>query len=190
MDFYEAVRRRQSVRSFSPNPVPLEVLTRALTAAGRAPSPLNSQPWRFTVLEGQARGKLGSLLAGSSRLLEDLFPLLTPEHLEAAARFLSDLGGAPQVIVLTVPRFEDDYDRDTARLAAGAAMVILELALAVEGVGSVSVTSARWVEDRLLTDLGLADQEVATIIPVGYPSAEPPVRERRNDLVRWLSLWP
>ncbi len=49
--FYEAVETRRSVRSFLPDPVPQDVLDRALDAALKAPSSSNLQPWRFIVLE-------------------------------------------------------------------------------------------------------------------------------------------
>ena len=45
MDFFDAVRRRRSIRRFRPDPVPEEDLLRMLDAARLAPSPENSQPW-------------------------------------------------------------------------------------------------------------------------------------------------
>jgi iodotyrosine deiodinase len=49
--FYEDIRRRRSVREFSPTPVPRSVIEHALLAAGTAPSGANMQPWHFTVIE-------------------------------------------------------------------------------------------------------------------------------------------
>ena len=52
MNVYEAVRSRRSVRSFLGRPVPDAVLTRVLSAALRAPSGGNLQPWQVYVLSG------------------------------------------------------------------------------------------------------------------------------------------
>lgn len=52
MDVYEAVRSRRSVRSFLDRRVPAAVLARVLSAALRAPSGGNLQPWRAYVLSG------------------------------------------------------------------------------------------------------------------------------------------
>ena len=52
MDVYEAVRSRRSVRSFLGRPVPDAVLTRVLSAALRAPSGGNLQPWQVYLLSG------------------------------------------------------------------------------------------------------------------------------------------
>jgi iodotyrosine deiodinase len=48
--FRELVQRRRTVRHFSPEPVPREVIEHCLRAAGSAPSGANLQPWHFVVV--------------------------------------------------------------------------------------------------------------------------------------------
>jgi len=48
--FRDELRRRHTVREFSPRPVPRAVIDAALLAAGSAPSGANHQPWRFSVV--------------------------------------------------------------------------------------------------------------------------------------------
>lgn len=52
MDIAEAVASRRSVRAFTADPVPLEVISRVLDRARMAPSGCNFQPWEATVLTG------------------------------------------------------------------------------------------------------------------------------------------
>jgi len=52
VNVYEAVRSRRSVRGFLGRPVPAAMLTRVLSAALRAPSGGNLQPWQVYVLSG------------------------------------------------------------------------------------------------------------------------------------------
>jgi nitroreductase len=52
VNVYEAVRSRRSVRGFLGEPVPAAVLTRVISAALRAPSGGNLQPWRLYLLSG------------------------------------------------------------------------------------------------------------------------------------------
>ncbi len=54
MDIIEAVKKRKSVRGYKPDPVPKEILEEILELASRAPSAMNTQPWEFTVLTGDA----------------------------------------------------------------------------------------------------------------------------------------
>jgi len=48
--FYEEIRRRHSVRDFSPRPVARDIIETCLLAAGTAPSGANHQPWHFCVI--------------------------------------------------------------------------------------------------------------------------------------------
>ena len=48
--FYAAVESRRTVRDFLPEPVPGDVLDRALDAAQLAPSTSNLQPWEFVII--------------------------------------------------------------------------------------------------------------------------------------------
>jgi nitroreductase len=52
LDVYEAVDSRRSVRAFSNEPVPKEVLQRVLDTATRTPSSANLQPWHVYVVSG------------------------------------------------------------------------------------------------------------------------------------------
>ena len=61
MDVYEAVTSRRSVRGFTDEPVPREVLERVLTAAAWAPSGSDLQPWHIFVVTGAPLAKLKKL---------------------------------------------------------------------------------------------------------------------------------
>jgi len=53
-DFYEEIRRRHTVRDFTDQPVPREVIETCLLAAGTAPNGANHQPWHFAVVQDPA----------------------------------------------------------------------------------------------------------------------------------------
>ena len=62
MDLYEAMRCAPTTRRFSNEPVPREMLARALDAARFAPSGGNRQGWRvIAVQDPELRRKLGEL---------------------------------------------------------------------------------------------------------------------------------
>ena len=69
MDVLEALVTRKSIRGFKRDPVPREVLRDILQLAVRAPSGVNSQPWEFFVLVGDAienvkRGHIARVRSG------------------------------------------------------------------------------------------------------------------------------
>ena len=49
-EFHAEIRRRRSVRDFSPRPFPLDIIEEAVRAAGTAPSGANMQPWHFVAV--------------------------------------------------------------------------------------------------------------------------------------------
>ena len=52
MDFYEAVKTRQSIRQYKSDPIPEDVLKRVLEAVQASPSWANVQPWEFILVTG------------------------------------------------------------------------------------------------------------------------------------------
>ncbi len=53
--FAADLARRRTVRQFSPEPVPRDVIASCLSAAGSAPSGANQQPWHFVAIHDTAR---------------------------------------------------------------------------------------------------------------------------------------
>ena len=52
MNIVEAIRTRKSIRDFTADPVPKNILSKIIEVASRAPSAENSQPWEFTIVAG------------------------------------------------------------------------------------------------------------------------------------------
>ncbi|MED5618720.1 nitroreductase [Ideonella sp. BN130291] len=55
-----AITSRRSMRAFLPTPVPRETIEDILRVAARAPSGTNTQPWKVTVLTGEAKAALSA----------------------------------------------------------------------------------------------------------------------------------
>jgi len=62
LDVTDALRTRQSVRAFAPQPVPMDVVRAMLEAASHAPSGSNLQPWNVYVLTGGTLRALGQAI--------------------------------------------------------------------------------------------------------------------------------
>lgn len=108
-DFLESMRRRRSVRAFSPDPVPFELIENAIATALTAPSGANQQPWKFVVVQNQdLKRRMRELVEVEEReSYEHRFP---PEWLAALAPLGTDwhkefIEIAPVLIVV----FKEDY---------------------------------------------------------------------------------
>lgn len=58
----KAIRSRRAVHAFLPTPIPRETIEEILRVASRAPSGSNMQPWKVTVLTGEAKLELSRKL--------------------------------------------------------------------------------------------------------------------------------
>ncbi|MEU0934423.1 MULTISPECIES: nitroreductase [unclassified Embleya] len=83
MDVYEAVASRRAVRGFADERIPRGVLERVMSAASRAPSGANLQPWNTYVLTGPALDRLkkrtGERVAAGDPGDEREYPMYPPE---------------------------------------------------------------------------------------------------------------
>ena len=53
-----AITSRRSIRAFLPTAVPRKTIEDILRVASRAPSGVNTQPWKVSVLSGRAKDEL------------------------------------------------------------------------------------------------------------------------------------
>jgi nitroreductase len=67
MELLEAINSRMSIRGFTPDPVPKEVLFELLRVATRSPSGVNCQPWELYIVVGEALKELGQAYVGQFR---------------------------------------------------------------------------------------------------------------------------
>ena len=60
-----AITSRRSIRAFLPTPVPRHTIEEILAAASRAPSGVNTQPWKVAVLTGAAKNSLSARIGAA-----------------------------------------------------------------------------------------------------------------------------
>jgi iodotyrosine deiodinase len=178
---------RRSVRAFSPDPVPEQLVLDAIAVAATAPSGAHQQPWTFVLVtnptvraqireaaeEEERRAYAGRL---GEEWLAALAPLGTDEH-------KPHLTDAPYLIIVFEQRFylEDGeqhkhyYVGESVGIAVGMLLTALHLA----GLAALVHTPSPM---RFLSEvLGRPRNEKAfAVIPVGYPAPDATV----PDLVR------
>jgi len=178
-DFYESMRRRRTVRDFSAEDVPFELIERAIATAGTAPSGANMQPWRFVIVrDPSVKGRIREAAEAEERAsyegrmparwLKRLAPLGTDWH----KPFLEI---APYLIVV----FRIDYLTDEATgeteptyytsESVGIATGLLLAALHLAGLATLTHTPSPM---KFLSEiLGRPKSEKPyVLIPVGYPA--------------------
>ena len=88
----EAINKRRSVRAYDTKAIPRDTLNTILSAGNEAPSAMNSQPWRFVVVEDKAAKKklLGAALPQAKKITETMKDI-DPERYEAIKKRYTEL---------------------------------------------------------------------------------------------------
>ena len=182
--FLSARRSVKPDRLVAPGPSPAELDT-ILTIASRVPDHKKLAPWRFIVLEGDARARLGEVVAEACIAAEQEPP--SPVRLETER---TRLMRAPLVIAVvsrvTPHRSAPEWEQV---LSAGAACLNLCLAANALGYGTSWITEWIAYNAAVGVALHLADKErIAGFIYVGTPTERSDERER-PALAEIVSRW-
>jgi coenzyme F420-0:L-glutamate ligase/coenzyme F420-1:gamma-L-glutamate ligase len=181
---------RRSVRQFSDEPVPPDLLEAAVAEALTAPAPHHTRPVRFvwlrtagtrTRLLDRMNDKWRTDLAGDGK------PADSVDRRVARGQMLYD---APEVVIpMLVPDGAHPYpdaERTDAEhtmftVAVGAAVQALLVALAVRGVGSCWIGSTIFAADLVRAELELPpDWEPLGAIAIGYAAQPAGLRDPVN----------
>lgn len=174
MELTQALHDRHSIRAFQNRPVDEDVLKQLFEAASLAPSSLNSQPWHYHVARGAARAKVTEIMGLTTVHLNEYIDVLGEEAIEHAKQFYADLGEAPVVMGVSVPKAEDELTRINIYLSAGASVENMLLKAVEFGLGACNVTYSFWVREQLSEAMGVPeDREIISLVLLGYPAEEP-----------------
>jgi iodotyrosine deiodinase len=187
-DLRERMNQRRTVRAFSADPVPEQVVLDAIAVAATAPSGAHQQPWTFVlVTDPEIRAQIRAAAEAeeqrshAGRLGEEWLAALQPLGLDECKPHLTD---APYLIVVFEQRFYLDANGESHQHyyvdeSVGIAVGMLLTTLHLSGLSALVHTPSPM---RFLADvLGRPCNERAfAVIPVGYPAQDAMV----PDLVR------
>ncbi len=184
MDAIEAIHKRQSVKRFTSRPVERQKVEQLLSAGAQAPNHYKVRPWRFVVIEGAARERLGDVMAD---VFQRKFPTVPPEGLQKErAKPLR----SPVIIAVGVDEPAEPKVLELENIcAAAAACETMLLAAEALGLGGHWRTGDAARDPDVKRFLGLTDkQPLIAFLYIGYPEAElpPPARPGYEDRTRWL----
>lgn len=181
----ETIRSRRSFKlnDLSPASVDRRVIERMLEAANWAPSHGKTEPWRFAVLSGDARGHVGEAMGAAYRDVtpEDQF---TDIGFEATR---DKVWKAPVWIALGL---EPDPSRPywEELVAFGCAVMNLQLMACAQGLGCKWTSGKTAVHPLVAEAVGFgAGIELKGFLYVGRPAIDWPEGRRGpiEDKVRW-----
>lgn len=183
----ERMHERRSVRAFSSDPVPEQLILDAISVASTAPSGAHQQPWTFVlVTDPEIRAQIRAAaeeeerISYAGRLGEEWIAALRPLGTDEHKPHLTD---APYLIVVFQQRFYLDGDERFKHYyvdeSVGIAVGMLLTALHLSGLAALVHTPSpmRFLSEVLARP---RNEKAFAVIPVGYPAIDAVV----PDLVR------
>jgi len=203
MNLSEIIRERRSIRKYQDKDIPREVLSELLEEALWAPSGTNRQNWDIYVVKGEKKEKLLDSVVLASNIFKPTLEKLFPEKMvNITMQFFKTLGGAPVLLLVYMPKhtyeirldmstlekYQIEHERFTNMLSAAALIQNILLLAQDRGLGTCWMTAPKNAEDQINEEMGIADQELVSIIPIGYPDQNPPAPPRKPDKIHWFGF--
>jgi nitroreductase len=215
MGMIDLIKKRRSIRSFTPQMPPRELILECLEAASWAPNPTSQQPWQFIVLTGKPLQAVchaikehfkpapGHQQVPICAATQDMLAKRKQENFSQMLTFLKEnnydmqsaadgnfnFHGAPVGIIFGVyPCKDQNYLKSTV-----AAMQNFMLAAWSRGLGTCWMNAVSICQEHIKRELAL-EQELILVdgIAVGYPDPDSPINTIPRDrlpievVVRWL----
>jgi iodotyrosine deiodinase len=197
-DFHAEMDRRRSVRAFSPDPVPRELIEIAIRTASTAPSGAHRQPWKFVVV-GDPELKREIRAAAESEEYESYVGGRMPEEwLEALAPLGTGwekpfLETVPWIVVVFEELYgvrpdggkrKNYYPKESVGIACG----LFIAALHQMGLATLTHTPSPMAFLSRLLDRP-ANEKPFILFPIGYPAPDAEVPDIRRKGVEEVAVW-
>lgn len=203
MDIGEAVTTRRSIRKYQGKEIPCKILKELLNEALWAPSGSNRQNWDIVVVRGKKKDELLKVVEKAGGFLKPRLEKLFPEKMvNITLQFFKNLGGAPVVILVYMPKlgfninsamstlekYQAEHQRFSNLCSASALVQNILLLAKSRGLGTCWMTAPKYVEDEINQLLEITDRELVAVVPLGYPDQNPPAPPRKGDKIRWIGF--
>lgn len=177
---FDAIYTQRAIRSYKPDPVPRELITRVIEAATKAPSGGNSQPWAFIVVDD--REKLDKISDwAKDGFFNGMYPAALarmkpgdPPPMENLKNMIEVFERIPCIVVccLVRPGGQPHGSGNYGSIFPA----VQNLLLAARGLGLGALLSSGWAQkhlDDIKALLAIPDNiEPVVFVPLGYPDKQ------------------
>ncbi|ARK30575.1 nitroreductase family protein [Halalkalibacter krulwichiae] len=189
MDLIKGILTRRSIGKVKSDPVPHELIEEVLHAGIHAPNHYRTEPWKFFVLEGDARKRLGLLF----EKIED--EQIQEENLDVKSKKLERAKKnplrAPVIIAVAVePHSQRNVISIEEYAAVHSAVQNMLLAAHYFGLGAIWRTGPLCYHPKVKDFFQLSQNgDLVAFIYLGYPDMNPPsvTKTSFESFTTWLN---
>lgn len=191
------IETRRSIRKYTQGTISEQDIREIIEAAIKAPSAKNRQPWKFMIIQNEAKKQmLDAFRKGIQR--EESGAALLPDsrrHI-ASAKYTVDIMEQTPVIIFVIntdgpgifaPRSQEEQVYELANIQSiSAAIQNILLAAQEKGLGSLWICDIFFAYKELCEWMD-TDGELIAAVALGVPAENPSARPRKkfDDVVLW-----
>ncbi len=194
-----AIYARRSIRKFLDKPISKKDITDIIQSGMKAPSSKNRQPWKYIVIQGNAKEEMIKVFRQGIEREENENTLLpqSKQHI-AAAKYTVDIMAEAPIIVFVVNELgksilveltPEEHIYEICNIQSISASIENMLLTATEkGIGSLWICDIYFAYSELCEWLN-SDGQLIAAVAFGYPNEFPKERPRKRieDIVEWRS---
>ena len=187
----------RSIRKFLDKPIPQEDIMDIIQSGVKAPSSKNRQPWKYIVIQGNAKAEMLRIFRQGIEREENERALLpqSRQHIPAAKYTVDIMEEAPTIIfvvnslgkgILSEMTPEEHIYEICNIQSISASIQNMLLAATEKGIGSLWICDIYFAYSELCKWLN-SDGQLIAAIAFGYPDESPKARPRKNleDIMEW-----
>ena len=188
---------RRSIRKFLDKPISQEDIMDIIQSGVKAPSSKNRQPWKYIVIQGNAKAEMLKVFRQGIEREENKSALLpqSKQHIPAAKYTVDIMKEAPTIIfvvnslgkgILSELTPEEHIYEICNIQSISASIQNMLLAATEKGIGSLWICDIYFAYSELCEWLN-SDGQLIAAIAFGYPNEFPNERPRKklDDIVEW-----
>ena len=192
-----AIYDRRSIRKFLDKPISQEDIMDIIQNGAKAPSSKNRQPWKYIVIQGNAKAEMLRIFRQGIEREENERALLpqSRQHIPAAKYTVDIMEEAPTIIFVVNSLGEgisseltpEEHIYEICNIQSISASIQNMLLAATEkGIGSLWICDIYFAYSELCEWLN-SDGQLIAAIAFGYPNEFPKERPRKklDDIVEW-----
>lgn len=192
-----AIYDRRSIRKFTDKPIAKQDIIDIIQSGIKAPSSKNRQPWKYIVVQGNAKEEMLKVFRRGIEREENGSALLpqSRQHIAAAKYTVDIMAEAPTIVFVVNSLGKSILEELTPEervyeicniQSVSASIQNMLLAATEKGIGSLWICDIYFAYAELCQWLG-DDGQLIAAIAFGYPNEFPKERPRKRieDVVEW-----
>ena len=192
-----AIFDRRSIRKFLNTPISRQDMEDILESGIKAPSYKNRQPWKYIVVQKDAKDEMLKVFRQGIEREKNVKPLLpqSRQHIAAAEYTVDIMEEAPVILFVVNPLGKGIFEKLNPEervyeicniQSLSASIQDMLLAATEKGIGSLWICDIYFAYFELCNWLD-TEGELIAAVAFGYPNEFPKMRPRKNiqDVVEW-----